>query len=169
MSLYLQNNMPDVFRAAAAVESGLGFLDQWHNQSSGRPAMVIWNHNDPVLQWFGGEALYNAMLRQLRRHDPRGANTGPSRVTGVGVALPEVQTSAINYAEWLTWPCVGRSPALEVVSWKSFDPTHQWASPRFVPGAFNAASVTWMFFQRVAQTPSHIRGSSAAQPSHGGE
>jgi poly(3-hydroxybutyrate) depolymerase len=169
MSLYLQNNMPDVFRAAAAVESGVGFLDQWHNQSSGRPAMVIWNHNDPVLNWFGGEALYSTTLRQLRRHDPRGAKTGPSSVGGLGVALPEVQTSAVEYAERLAWPPVGRSPALEVVSWKSMDPTHQWASPRFMPGAFNAASVTWSFFQRVAQPPLHTRSSSALQHSHRGE
>lgn len=169
MSLYLQNNMPDVFRAAAAVEAGVGFLDQWHNQSYGRPVMVIWNHNDPVLQWFGGEALYRTTLRQLRRHDPRGANIGPSRVTSVGAALPEVQTPAVNYAERLVWPPIGRSPALEVVSWKSTDPTHQWASPRSVPGAFNAASMTWDFFQRVAQAPSHMRGSSAVQPSHRGE
>eukprot|EP00419_Tripos_fusus_P056244 CAMPEP_0172812110 /NCGR_PEP_ID=MMETSP1075-20121228/9833_1 /TAXON_ID=2916 /ORGANISM="Ceratium fusus, Strain PA161109" /LENGTH=339 /DNA_ID=CAMNT_0013651625 /DNA_START=49 /DNA_END=1065 /DNA_ORIENTATION=+ len=117
MSLYLQNNMPDVFRAAAAVESGVGFLDQWHNQSFGRPVMVVWNHNDPVLQQFGGEALYNTTLTQLRRHDPRGATTGPSHATSEGLALPGVKTFGINYAERLTWPAIGRSPALEVISW----------------------------------------------------
>mmetsp|Transcript_65852 Transcript_65852/g.129798 ORF Transcript_65852/g.129798 Transcript_65852/m.129798 type:complete len:373 (+) Transcript_65852:62-1180(+) len=149
MSLYLQNNLPDVFRAAAAVESGVGFLDEWHNQSFGRPVMVVWNHNDPVLQQFGGEALYNTTLTQLRRHDPRGATTGPSHATSEGLALPGVKTFGINYAERLTWPAIGRSPALEVISWKSVHPTHEWACQRYVPGAFNAASVTWNFFQRV--------------------
>merc|ERR1712100_86124 len=49
MSLYLQNNMPDVFKGAAAVEAGVGHLDLWQNSSFGRPAMIVWNHNDNVL------------------------------------------------------------------------------------------------------------------------
>jgi poly(3-hydroxybutyrate) depolymerase len=149
MSLFLQNNMPDLFRAAAAVEAGVGRLEEWHNQSAGRPVMLVWNHNDPVLQYFGGESLYFTSLRQLRRHDPTGPTANPSYVTEV--ALPEAQTSGIAYAEWMAWPAVGRASVLEVVSWKSWNPTHSWASQRAVPGAFDAAVITWDFFRRMAQ------------------
>jgi len=149
MSLFLQNNMPDVFRAAAAVEAGVGHLQAWRNQSSGTPVMLVWNHNDPVLQEFGGEALYLESLRQLRRHDPAGPTIDPSNVTEV--ALPEAQASGVAYAMRVFWPAAGHASALEVVSWKTWIPTHHWASQRAVPGAFDAAAITWDFFRRTAQ------------------
>jgi len=150
MSLLLQNNMPELFQAAAAVEAGVGCLHRWQNQSSGRPVMVVWNHNDPVLEEYGGDHLYHTTLRQLRRHDAEGANTGPSYI--VGVELPDPQTSEIQYAEHLIWPATARTSTLEVISWKSMDPTHHWANQKSIPGAFNAAAVTWDFFQRMSPT-----------------
>jgi len=150
MSLFLQNNMPDLFRAAAAVEAGVGRLEEWYNQSSGSPVMMVWNHNDPVLQAFGGESLYFTSLRHLRRHDPAGPTANPSYVTEV--PLPGAPNSDVVYAEWMAWPAVGRASALEVVSWKSWNPTHHWANQRAVPGAFDAADITWDFFRRKAQT-----------------
>jgi len=150
MSLLLQNNMPDLFRAAAAVEAGACHLQMWCNQSSGTPVMLVWNHNDPVLQEFGGEALYFQSLRQLRRHDPAGPTVDPSNVTEL--ALPVAQASGIAYAMRMVWPAAGHASALEVVSWKSWTPTHHWASQRAVPGAFDAAAMTWDFFRRTAQT-----------------
>jgi len=150
MSLFLQNNMQDLFRAAAAVEAGVGRLEEWYNQSSGRPVMLVWNHNDPVLQAFGGESLFFTSLRQLRRHDPAGPTANPSYVTEV--VLPGTQTSGVAYAERMAWPAAGRASSLEVVSWKTWNPTHSWASQRAVPGAFDAAVITWDFFRRKAQT-----------------
>jgi len=150
MSLFLQNNMPDLFRAAAAVEAGVGHPEMWYNQSAGRPVMLVWNHNDPVLQAFGGESLFFTSLRQLRRHDPAGPTANPSYVTEV--VLPGTQTSGVAYAERMAWPAAGRASSLEVVSWITWNPTHSWASQRAVPGAFDAAVITWDFFRRKAQT-----------------
>jgi len=112
--------------------------------------MLVWNHNDPVLQEYGGEALYFTSLRQLRRHDPAGPTTNPSYVTDV--VLPEAQTSGISYAEWMAWPAARHASALEVVSWKTWNPTHAWANQRALPGSFDAAVITWEFFLRTAQT-----------------
>jgi len=162
MSLFLQNNMPEVFQAGAAVEAGVGLVNKWQNQSSGGPVLVVWNHNDPVLQEFGGDTLYRTTVRQLRCHDPAGAITGPSYVEDV--ELPETQTSEVQYAERLIWPPTGFAPALEVVSWKTRNPTHHWANQKFVPGAFNAAAVTWDFFQRTAQARLSSRSATEVQP-----
>jgi len=152
MALFLQNNMPDLFQAAAAVEAGVGHLEDWYNQSSDRPVMLIWNHNDPVLQEFGGESLYYSSVRQLRRHDPAGPSAEASWVDPV--VLPQASFSGIEYAEWMTWPAAGNASVLEVVSWRSFNPTHSWASPRVVSGAFDAAVVTWHFFRSTAHVAS---------------
>lgn len=147
MSLFLQNNLPDVFKGAAAVEAGVGHLDAWQNASFGRPTMVVWNHNDNVLAKYGGESLYQETLLKLRRHDPStrfGAAAGPSQfkpISGV--------SSGVVYANRFYWPAVGNVPPLAVVSWQSDTPTHNWANPYNVPGAFDAASQIWKFFQEI--------------------
>lgn len=147
MALFLQNNLPEVFGAAAAVEAGVGHLDLWRNQSFGMPVMVVWNHNDEVLQEFGGETLYNNTVQQLQRHNPTGVT--PHIVADEVLA----DTSEIVYAKHLVWPSVGPSPTLEVLSWQSRAPTHNWMNPQVCPGSFDAAAVVWDFFRRMAERP----------------
>merc|ERR1711953_131313 len=67
MALYLQNNLADVFRGAASVEAAAGHQWLWNKNSSGRPTMIIWNHNDPVLK--GWDSLLVDTIKLLRRHD----------------------------------------------------------------------------------------------------
>lgn len=145
MALYLQNNLPEVFNGAAAVEAGVGHLEVWQNKSFGRPTMVVWNHNDNVLAEYGGESLYQQTVAHLRRHDPStrlGSEAGPRYWKPMLEA-----TSSVVYANRLYWPAVGNAPPLAVVSWQSASATHNWANPVNVPGSFDAASQIWSFFQ----------------------
>lgn len=165
MSLFLQNNHPDIFRGAAAVEAGVGHLGFWRNQSLGRPSLVVWNHNDEVLNEYGGENLYRDTLQQLRRHDPFGAGVGPNSAT-----LITGHKEGVMYAERLRWGKRGKAPPLEVISWRSQVPTHNWANPQNVPGAFDSASIIWEFFRNVlsgkADAPSGGKQSVVHSSSH---
>jgi len=147
MSLYLQNNMGDVFSGAAAVESGVGHLDAWNNHSIGRPTMVIWNHKDPVLQEFGGEGLYQDTIDKLRRHDHTGV--GPSSME----PLPD-GASGVLYAEKLSWDGSAGVAPLSVVSWASIVPTHSWLNREAVPGtSLDASWLVWQFFTTISSQP----------------
>jgi len=147
MSLFLQNNMDDIFGGAAAVEAGVGRLEVWNNQSKGCPTMVIWNHNDPVLAEFGGEDLYQDTIAKLRRHDHTGV--GPSSME----PLP-VGSSGVLYAERLSWSSSSDVPALSVISWASTIPTHHWLNPAAVPGtSLDASWLVWQFFSTLPQQP----------------
>lgn len=143
MSLFLQNNMPDVFSGAAAVEAGVGHLEEWKNVSFGSPTMVVWNHNDNVLQEFGGERLYNDTLATLRRHDPHHFEPASRTwlVAGSG--------SNVRYAERLLWRATPEGlPPLMVVSWGSELPSHKWINPSNFPGtSLDAAELIWKFFK----------------------
>jgi poly(3-hydroxybutyrate) depolymerase len=148
MSLFLQNNMPHLFKGAAAVESGVGNLMLWHNHSFGAATMVVWNHNDPVLAEFGGDGLYQQTLRKLRRHDPAGAEVGPQNVTMISGETPGVM-----YAERLYWPAVGEVPPLAVMSYRTLEATHAWSNPMNIQGAaFDAAAAIWSFFEEQIVT-----------------
>merc|ERR1711933_581627 len=81
MALYLQNNLHDLFRGAASVEAGAGHQWLWNERNTGRPTMIIWNHNDPVLN--GWDSLLADTIKLLRRHDTTGS--GPSFVTEVSL------------------------------------------------------------------------------------
>ncbi|CAK0906118.1 unnamed protein product, partial [Prorocentrum cordatum] len=121
MALFLQNNLPDVFSGAAAVEAGVGHLEQWKNLSYGSPTMVIWNHNDNVLQEFGGEKLYHDTLATLRRHDPYHSHSEPASRT----RLDAGSGGSVRYAERLLWRATSEGlPPLMVVSWGSELPSH---------------------------------------------
>jgi poly(3-hydroxybutyrate) depolymerase len=142
MSIFLQNNLPSVFGGAAAVEAGLGGLPWWDEESSGRPTMLVWNHNDPVLREFGGEALLNKTLSKLRRH-ASSADQQPS----FSMPVATFNDSVVKRAEQLLYGASGSSPPLAVVSWETVLPTHHWSSPVNVPGSFDASALVWDFFQ----------------------
>jgi len=161
MALYLQNNMPEVFSASASVEAGVGHLEQWHNKSSGRPTMVVWNHNDNVLAEFGGRELYDQTLAQLRRHANQ-LGDFPVMQEALPSGAWEAGKHGALYAQRKVWAPTsdGRQPAVEVVSWASAAPTHNWLNPVRVPGATVDASVLiWEFFRAVSPKPG---GGSAA-------
>lgn len=140
MSLFLQNNMPDVFRAAAAVESGVGTLDAWDARSSGRPVMVVWNHNDPVLKLYGGEDVLSRTLSMLRRHDT--ASVGPSFLE----KIPLSSNESVKYAQKLSWGAGNNTPPTVIVSWESVVPSHKWINKGEFPGSFDASDQIWAFF-----------------------
>jgi len=145
MALFLQNHLPDVFRGVASVEAGLPANQVW--TGNGRPTMVVWNHNDPVLAEYGGEQLYNDTLSMLRRRDPTGA--GPSSVE------PLSTSGGVVWAELLTWPAQGSNPLTSVVSWKSSAPTHAWLNPTHIKGTtLDASKMVWQFFKKLLVTPS---------------
>jgi len=138
MALFLQNNYPGYFYAAASVEAGMPYVGQWDNRSTGRPVAVFWNHNDAYLQNHGGRTYYQRTLRFLL-HDP--SRDSPSQVrqlpaTGAGVL----------YAKQLHWDAWGQRPPVMVVSWATAEPTHVWPSPASIPGCFDAARIIWKFF-----------------------
>lgn len=149
MSIFLQNNLADVFHAGAAVEAGIGGLPLWNETSTGRPTMLVWNRNDPVLKQFGGDSLLNRTLSKLRRH-AYAADMRPS------FSLPVATHNAtvVRNAEQLLYGASGSAPPLAVVSWETLEPTHHWSNNRNVPGSFDAAQMIWEFFQntRVADS-----------------
>lgn len=159
MALFLQNNLPDIFQGAAAVEAGVGHMDAWINSSVGSPTMVIWNHNDQVLDEFGGEKLYNTTLEVLRRHDPEGAT--PASVTQVDTGDGDVE-----FAQRLLWRATPEGqPPLMVISWRSRAPSHEWLNPTNFEGAtLDAGELIWKFFSATALLEEHneLRRSRAA-------
>mmetsp|Transcript_56543 Transcript_56543/g.165352 ORF Transcript_56543/g.165352 Transcript_56543/m.165352 type:complete len:415 (-) Transcript_56543:15-1259(-) len=158
MALFMQNNRPELFQAIAAVEAGVSKLQEWRNESRGRPTMVVWNHNDNVLSEYGGEGLYRQTLRTLRRHDPW--HRAASQMT----PLPAGDSRGVQYAEKLSWEPLPVEPPLSVISWSSVVPTHNWLNPLNVPGAaIDASSQIWDFFQAVASFPATARGPPAGR------
>eukprot|EP00440_Ansanella_granifera_P069081 gb/GFBE01074941.1/.p1 GENE.gb/GFBE01074941.1/~~gb/GFBE01074941.1/.p1 ORF type:complete len:434 (+),score=50.79 gb/GFBE01074941.1/:1-1302(+) len=145
MSLFLQNNQPDLFRAAAAVEAGVSRLPAWTNSSHGRPTLVVWNHNDNVLQQFGGDKLYQQTLDTLRRHDKTGSY--PTKKLPLPAGFQGVVA-----AERLVWQATEVLPATLVVSWASDVPTHTWVNNDNIPGApLDASILIWDFFQAATE------------------
>jgi len=133
----------------AAVEAGAGHLQSWKNESLGRPTMVVWNHNDPVLKDFGGEALLANTLGALRRHDSTGV--GPS----FSEKIPLSSRNNVSYAEKVAWGAGASTPPTVLISWESVVPTHHWAKNDVVPGAFDASSLIWQFFLSAKVWASH--------------
>jgi len=142
MALFLQNKYPGIFRAAAAVEAGVADLDQWDNSSFGRPVAVVWNHNDQVLQDYGGRGLFRRTLQQLLRTEP-GQHDAPAEVTPLCGPSSGPASGDVLYANRLQWDAQGRRPPVMVVSWASAEPTHAWPSST---ACFDAARVIWAFF-----------------------
>jgi len=145
MSLFLQNNMPEVFKASAAVESGVGHLNLWNNASSGQPTLVVWNHNDPVLAQFGGEELFQQTVTHLRRHHEPAA--WPHQI----LPLPSGFGGVVE-AERRIWKAYSmkNQPRLSVVSWKSETPTHKWVNNHNVADApLDASILVWDFFRDI--------------------
>lgn len=139
MSLFLQNNLPGVIRGAAAVEAAIGHTEAWDHNSSGRPTLLIWNNNDPVLKdW---DAVLSDTIKMLRRHDS--INSAPS----FSLPVPLLNNSAVRYANMFLWGSVASVPQTAVLSWRTDTATHSWSSPHNVPGSFDAASVIWDFFR----------------------
>jgi len=138
MALFLQNNYPGLYYAAAAVDAGIAYADQWNNRSSGRPVAVIWNHNDRYLQNHYGRESFKKTVKFLLR-DP--ARDGPSTVR----TLP-AEGQGVLYAEQLHWDAWRHRPPVMVVSWASAEPTHAWPSPATIPGCFDTARMVWKFF-----------------------
>ena len=58
MTLYLQNELSE-FQQAIVISAGVGKLELWDMNKIGKPTLLIWNINDPVLAYYGGEILYN--------------------------------------------------------------------------------------------------------------
>jgi poly(3-hydroxybutyrate) depolymerase len=142
MAIFLQNSLPNVFRGAAAVEAGIGGEKWWNEESSGRPTMLVWNHNDPVLREYGGEALLNKTLSKLRRHA-----SPTDQQPSFSMPVATFNASVVKHAEQLLYGASGSSPPLAVVSWETTLPTHHWSSPVNVPGSFDASAFVWDFFQ----------------------
>ncbi|CAK0889082.1 unnamed protein product [Prorocentrum cordatum] len=142
MSIFLQNRLPGVFRGAAAVEAGIGGEEWWDEESPGRPTMLVWNHNDPVLREYGGESLLNRTLSKLSRH-ATSADQRPSFSMPVATS----NASVVRRAEQLLYGGSTHAPPLAVVSWETALPTHLWSSPVSVPGSFDASALVWDFFQ----------------------
>jgi len=149
MALFLQNRLPGVVRAAASVEAAMGHTEFWNHSSTGRPTLLIWNHNDPVLKSW--DLLLGDTIKMLRRHDP--TNSQPS----YSLPVPLLNKSRVRYANMFLWGSVGSVPQTAVVSWRTDNSTHNWSNPHNVPGSFDAASLIWDFFRstRLAseQTP----------------
>lgn len=144
MSLFLQNKMPDLFKAAAAVEAGVNHLEMWNNASWGLPTIVVWNHNDPVLGEFGGEQLYQSTIDTLTRGSAA-YNAGAARV----LPLPSGYQGVVS-AERHLWNNVKKHRRFEVVSWASEQPTHDWVNNQNLLGApLDASILVWDFFQSV--------------------
>jgi poly(3-hydroxybutyrate) depolymerase len=152
MALFLQNNMPNVFRAAAAVEAGVGHLPKWDLSSAGRPAMVIWNQNDPVLKEYGGEKLLSNTLSTLRRHDS--SRLGPS----FSLSIPLADHSSVKHAQKFMWGGGANSPPTLVISWESVQPSHHWVNGKSFPGAFDASGKIWDFFRSTRSWSSSDSG-----------
>merc|ERR1712032_315937 len=58
ISLILGNNAPNTFRAVAAVEAGVPgnlTLYNWNVSSLGPPALLVWNAQDPVVDYTWNE------------------------------------------------------------------------------------------------------------------
>lgn len=120
-ALFLQNEI-GLFSAAAAVEAGVGYLEDWDLSKQGKRTMLIWNHADPVLTAFaptivaGGEpALFNLTISTLRRHG------------SLKFALYSMPTSeTIVAASSRLYPEDG-APQLSVLSFRSHPGSHAWA------------------------------------------
>eukprot|EP00931_Biecheleriopsis_adriatica_P116853 TRINITY_DN9243_c0_g1_i1.p1 TRINITY_DN9243_c0_g1~~TRINITY_DN9243_c0_g1_i1.p1 ORF type:complete len:425 (+),score=57.10 TRINITY_DN9243_c0_g1_i1:55-1275(+) len=149
MALFLQNNMADLFKAAAAVEAGVGHLKSWTNSSSGLPSLVVWNQNDPVLAEFGGAKLLQQTVTQLRRHDE--PESGPHEVVPLASGCGGVLSAEKRI--WKAKPGK-RQPRLSVVAWSSATPTHHWVNNNNLPDApLDASILIWEFFRDVSQSP----------------
>eukprot|EP00746_Dinoflagellata_sp_MGD_P053259 gnl/MRDRNA2_/MRDRNA2_23469_c0_seq2.p1 gnl/MRDRNA2_/MRDRNA2_23469_c0~~gnl/MRDRNA2_/MRDRNA2_23469_c0_seq2.p1 ORF type:complete len:297 (+),score=40.39 gnl/MRDRNA2_/MRDRNA2_23469_c0_seq2:354-1244(+) len=152
ISLILGNNAPNVFRAVAAVESGVpGNLTLYHFNSSnyGSPLMLVWNMNDPVLNAYKVPGcshctLYQHTLQVLRRHAPteKPQLLKPVHFTGHN----------LSYAEQISWPSFDNQAEMRMIKWASRIPTHRWPNKKQVPGCFDSATLVWDFFQDVMQT-----------------
>jgi len=74
MALFLLNEV-DHFAAGGAVEAAVGHLDSWNMARRGHPAMIIWNHRDPVLRAYAPEKkeekYFDLTISTLRRHGSR--------------------------------------------------------------------------------------------------
>lgn len=139
MALFLQNNFPDMFKAAAAVEAGVGHLQDWRNASYGLPTMIVWNHNDPVLFEYGGDQLFQNTIDTLQRHSG-------TRVPHQKLPLPSGYSGIASAERWI-WNEDASQPRLTVVSWSSDTPTHSWVNHNSVHGApLDAAILVCDFF-----------------------
>lgn len=145
MALYLQNNLPGVIRAAASVEAAMGHTAEWDHESSGRPTLLIWNHNDPVLKSW--DLHLSGTIKMLRRHDS--TNSAPS----FSLPVPLLNNSAVRYAQMFLWGTAGSVPQTAVVSWQTENATHSWSNPYNVPGSFDAAFLIWDFFRSTRVEP----------------
>lgn len=139
MALFLQNNLPGVIRGAASVEAAMGHTAYWNHNSTGRPTLLIWNHNDPVLKFWAPQI--SPTIKMLRRHDS--ALGAPS----FSLPVPLLDNSTVRYAKMFLWGSAGSVPQTAVVSWQTETPTHNWSNPYNVPGSFDAASLIWDFFR----------------------
>jgi len=142
MTLYLENEMPDVFRAAAVVEAGtIPNETRYRSDSVGAPTMLIVNHNDNVLAQYGGEQLYQSTIDWLRRND---WTKSPASFVE---HIDSVDRSQIKLADRLMWGAAGDAAPTTVISWKSPQPTHAWSNDMHVPGSFDASEQIWSFFR----------------------
>lgn len=149
VSMILGNNAPHLFRAVAAVESGVPgnlTLYNWNLHSYGSPVMLVWNMRDPVLSAYkvpgcSNCTLYQHTLRVLRRHAP---TEKPDSVTPV-----KFTGHNIVDAEKITWPSSGKQAEMQMVRWSSRIPTHSWSNPEQIPGCFDSAHMIWDFFQSL--------------------
>mmetsp|Transcript_7335 Transcript_7335/g.22980 ORF Transcript_7335/g.22980 Transcript_7335/m.22980 type:complete len:295 (-) Transcript_7335:214-1098(-) len=132
MALFLQNEV-DLFRAAAAVEAGVGHLHEWSMNRTGRRTMLIWNHADPVLAEYGGEELYRQTIATVRRN----GSTVPSSIE------PMPTSTRVVSAELRRYPRDG-APEFSELSWKSSPGTHEW--PQRPTMTFDAAQQLASFF-----------------------
>eukprot|EP00746_Dinoflagellata_sp_MGD_P144024 gnl/MRDRNA2_/MRDRNA2_76789_c1_seq2.p1 gnl/MRDRNA2_/MRDRNA2_76789_c1~~gnl/MRDRNA2_/MRDRNA2_76789_c1_seq2.p1 ORF type:complete len:560 (-),score=74.15 gnl/MRDRNA2_/MRDRNA2_76789_c1_seq2:233-1687(-) len=134
-ALFLQNEL-DIFRACAAVSSAVGRLHLWNMSKRGHPAMIIWNHADPILEQYspaGGEpAYYNLTVSTLRRHGSK-----------LFVSWPLPTSKRIVDAKLLEYP-EDTAPQLSVLSFKSNPGTHDWADLSWC--TFSATAELLRFF-----------------------
>jgi len=129
MTLYLQNELSD-FQQAIVISAGVGKLDLWDMSKTGKPTLLIWNINDPVLAYYGGEKLYNQTLTVLRRGD-----IGESPVK---MDLP--RSEVVSDAYYLDFE---KAPRLRVLRWVSTPGRH--AIPRKPLTNFGAAEEAMKF------------------------
>lgn len=159
MALFLLNEV-DHFVAGGAVEAAVGHLDSWNMSRRGHPAMIIWNHRDPVLRAYAPEKkeakYFDLTISTLRRH-------GSSAFALEW--LPSswfIQYAAIRkYAE-------DDSPCMWMLHFQSRWPfgTHNWPDKPWC--SFSATEELLKFFSRVQRWSTasasmmHARGPQTA-------
>lgn len=167
MSLFLQNQGASLFQKVASVEGAVQAhpdLHGWDPSSPGLPALLVWNHADPVLAEYapyGGEPAYYAqsirMLWGLKPTDPLPAykvvEQLPTSATITNAEVRLYSATAGNRLDVIESSAGNMSTSkldiesrseLRVVSFTSQPGRHDWAARSWC--TFNATHLIVDFF-----------------------